>query len=252
LFKIKILIAVLLYASAGCSVLKKNTTEPLPTTDSAVLNLLKQTRDQNISNNGFFIQRGRISTSGAVGRINLMFTLKFSGNGEYLISLRSGTGMEAFRVFLTKDTVLINDRINQNVLCGDPYEFARITGVPPDLMVIIFGDIFRESNKAVIFEDKSRNEIKIDDYFLGLQVKSIVDSKIKKVKSVMLTTGIPDEFIEINYSKYKGDKFKIPGMIEVNDFRRNVKITVRIEKYSAPWYGELEFVPGKGYGLKKL
>jgi hypothetical protein len=79
LLKIKILISILLLGLFGCSVLRKNQTEPLPTNDSAVLNVLKQVRDQNISKNGFFIERGRISTSGAVGRINLMFTLKFSG-----------------------------------------------------------------------------------------------------------------------------------------------------------------------------
>lgn len=232
--------------------MKKAGTENIKPAEQDELIVIKQTLEQNISRTGFFIEKGRINSSGESGRISLLFSLKYNEKGEYLISLRSNTGMEAFRVMIAHDTVLINDRINQRVLYGNPYDFERITGIPSDLLIVIFGDVFRISEKANIYSDISKNELRIEDYFMGLLVKSVIDRRISKVKSVLITTGLPDEFITIDYTKHREDRFKLPVKVEINDFQRKVKIAVRIEKYSVPWIGEIEFIPGKGFNQKKI
>ena len=43
-----------------------------------------------------------------------MATIKYELPDKYLISIRSKAGIEAARIFITKDTVLINDRIKSN------------------------------------------------------------------------------------------------------------------------------------------
>lgn len=242
----------MLLFTVSCSVVRKTQKEDIKPMEQEDLVVIKRTLEQNISRTGFFIERGRISTSGEGGRISLMFSLKYNEKGEYLISLRSNTGMEAFRVMLTKDTVLINDRINQTVLYGNPYDFERITGIPADLLIVIFGDLFRISGKANIYGEDSRAELRIEDYFLGLLVKTVIDKRIAKVKSVLITTGVTDEYISIDYLKHREDRFKLPKKVEINDFRRKVKIALRIEKYSVPWIGEIEFIPGKGFKQKRI
>ncbi len=41
----------------------------------------------------------------------LISTVKYRKPGNYLVSVKHRTGVEAARIYITKDTVLINDRI---------------------------------------------------------------------------------------------------------------------------------------------
>jgi hypothetical protein len=207
---------------------------------------------RNISNSGFFIHKGRIQTSGESGRISLFFSMKFTPPYNYLISLRSKTGMEAFRILLSSDTVLINDRLNKSVLYGNIKDFEKITGLPAALLKVSYGDIFIGDAKLQPGELCLNSEVKLNEYYLGLMVKTTIDCLNEKVKSVMLTTGVPDEFITIDYKKHRDDYSRLPRKVEINDFRRKIKITLSLDKYTAPWVGDIEFIPGTGYSVKPL
>ena len=213
---------------------------------------LRQTEVRNITNSGFFIQKGRISTSGDAGRINLLFTMKYAKPGIYLISLRSITGAEAFRVYITPDTVLINDRLNQQLLYGNPFDFERIAGIHPDLLRISLGDIATNSTGIISGNECQGNRLQIESYYKGLLIRSVIDCRIEKVISAILNTGNPDGGINITYEKHRYDFYRIPRKIDINDYLRNVKITVRIDKYLSPWIGDVEFIPGNGYSIKSL
>jgi hypothetical protein len=252
LYKVIIISIVVLVISNGCAVSKSTEMEISSLSQINTQKTIQLTEKQNITNSSFFIERGRISTSGDGGRINLLFTMKYSLSGNYLISLKSTTGIEAFRVYLTEDTVLINDRMNQVTLYGNPFEFEKISGLPSALFKLIIGDFFISGENKEIPPDCLDNSMAINDYYKGLIVKSIIDCKLGKTKMVTLTSGTPNELINIFYSKYKPDRYKIPGKIEVNDFRRKVKIVIKIEKYSVPWSDEMKFIPGNGYKLKRL
>jgi hypothetical protein len=160
--------------------------------------------------------------------------------------------MEAFRLYLTADTVLINDRLNKSVLYGSINDFERIVGLPAALLRVSFGDLFYIDPKLQEDELCIDNEIKLNEYFLGLMVKSTIDCRNEKVKSVLLTTGVPDEFITIEYKKGRDDNIGLPRKVEINDFRRKIKITLSLDKYTAPWLGDIEFIPGTGYQVKPL
>jgi hypothetical protein len=242
----------LVFLGYGCEVTKRAGRKIPGITNSNPAGLIQLTESQNITNSSFFIERGGISTSGEGGRINLLFTMKYSQPGNFLISLKSTTGIEAFRIYLSKDTVLINDRINKVTLFGNPSDFERISGLPADLLRISVGDIFIgnkiESNSGMCID----NYMTINDYFQGLIIKSIIDCGLGKTKSAIISSGRLDEQINIIYSKFRSDIYKVPGRIELNDLRRKVKIVIKIEKYSIPWTGGMEFIPGNGYKLKRL
>lgn len=252
MYKLIILEVVAMIISYGCSVSKRAGREITALSQIDSKKALQLTEKQNITNSSFFIERGKISTSGEGGRINLLFTMKYTQPGKYLISLKSTTGIEALRVYLTEDTVLINDRIKLVTLYGKPFDFAKIAGLPAALLKVSVGDLFITDKNKEIPQKCIDNSLTITDYFQGLIIKSIIDCKIGKTKNVILTSGIPNELISIFYSKHKQDGYEIPGRIEVNDFRRKVKIVIRIEKYYVPWFGEMIFIPGSGYKLRKL
>jgi hypothetical protein len=252
LYKLIILFATAVIFCCGCSVSKKTRRELSSALQIDSKKVLKLAEKQNITNGSFFIEKGKISTSGDEGKISLLFTMKYSQPGKYLISLKSITGIEAFRIYLTEDTVLINDRINKVTLYGEPFDFEKISGVPAPLLKIILGDVFINDENKVIPEQCIDNRMNVNDYYKGLTIKSIINCKLGKINEVTLSSETPVEVINIFYSKYKQDNFKIPGHIEVNDFRKKVKIIIKIEKYSIPWPGEIEFIPGTGYKKQRL
>lgn len=238
--------------SWGCSVSKRTGKASTALFQNDSKKIVQLAEKQNITNNSFFIERGKISTYGEGGRIKLLFTMKYVKPGKYLISLKSTTGIEAFRVYITEDTVLINDRINRVTLYGKPFDFEKISGLPAPLLKVSLGDIFMVDENKVINGKCTNNSLTVDDHYRGLIIKSMIDCKLGKTKIVTLTSGTPNELINIFYSKYKKDNFKMPGRIEVKDFRRKVRIIIKIERYSVPWPGEIEFIPGSGYKLRKL
>lgn len=252
MFRSGLILATILLLISSCAGSRRvnSSVENEGSKDAAIV--LERTLERNLTNGGFFIHKGRISTSGESGRIGLFFTMKFIPPSNYLISIRSKTGMEAFRVYITNDTVLINDRLNKSVLYGNVSDFEKIAGLPAALLKVSIGDLFVVDFKLLPDEKCIDNEIKLSEYFMGLMVKSTVDCKSEKVKSVLLTTGVPDEFITIEYKKARDDIFKLPRKVEINDFRRKIRITLSLDKYTSPWIGEIEFIPGSGYTVKPL
>jgi outer membrane biogenesis lipoprotein LolB len=251
LYKVELLALVVLLISAGCGTVKNSSTFP----DKGQRNakeVLLNTSGKNITGAGFFIRKGKILTDNESGRTSLYFTMKYNAEGKYLISIRSKTGMEAFRVFLSKDTILINDRLNRKVLYGNGKDFEKITGIPAALLKISIGDFFY--NKPVISGGDYcvNNEVKLSDYFQGLIVNSTIDCRTEKLKSIVVSTGSPDKYITIDYRKYREDNYSVPRRVEVNDPARRIKIVITIDKYVAPWVGEIEFIPGSGYKSKPI
>ncbi len=247
-----IILVVSIIVLSGCAGLRETSMNIEEEGNIPTERTLGQVETRNLTNSGFFIQKGRISTSGDAGRINLLFTMKYVKPDKYLISLRSVTGIEAFRVFISGDTVLINDRLNRELLYGTPFDFERITGIHPDLLRVSFGDLITENIKIIDNNGCTGNELNVESYYMGLLIHSIIDCRQEKVKSVILSSGFPGETITIDYRKHRYDYFRIPRRVEINDSRRNVKIALKIDKYISPWIGEIEFIPGSGYKRKSL
>ncbi|MFN8241976.1 MAG: DUF4292 domain-containing protein [Bacteroidales bacterium] len=214
--------------------------------------LLGKTLLKNVSFDGYFIEKGRISSSGQEGRISLFFNMKCQAKGVYMISLRSFAGLEAFRVYIDKDTVLVNDRLNQVLLKGDPVDFEKITGLPFELLNIITGDFFPGKS----LDEKSngcRNGVtKYSGYLRGLLLDYEIDCNKSKVRSLKIGTGVGERNITLNYSGYRSMGKMVPRKVNIVDELRRVKITLKIEKISNPWFGEINFTPGKGYKVRGL
>jgi hypothetical protein len=252
LYKVGVIGLLFLLVSAGCASTHKATVGNSDISQREVKDILKGVNSKNITGTGFFIRKGKIVTESESGRVSLFFTMKYSADGKYLISIRSRTGMEAFRVFISNDTILVNDRLNRNVLYGKNHDFEKISGIPASLLKISVGDFFF-NKPALEGSDKCMNdEIRLNDYFAGLIINSTIDCKVDKLKSIIVSTGGPDKYITIDYHRFRDDTYSVPKKIEVNDSGRNIRIIISIEKYLAPWVGEIDFIPGTGYKRKPL
>jgi hypothetical protein len=252
LYKIIFISIIVFSLGSRCSVSRNSGKGVTQLSSKEAKDILKVTKNQNITNSSFFIEKGKIFTSGKGGNIKLLFTMKFKQPGIYLISLKSWTGIEAFRVYITNDTVLINDRINKITYFGKPFDFEKITGLPADLLKVSVGDFFTGNEEEKLTEKCIANKLIVNDYIQGLIIRTIIDCYLGKANSIMVTSGTPDDMINISYSKHKNDYYKIPGKVELNDLKKNVKIVIKIEKVSIPWNGEIEFIRGKGFNLKRL
>ncbi len=246
------LISIAVLFISSCAVQKKEREGKYFTPAISLENRIEKVSAKNLTNSGFFIRKGKIITRSSDARFNLFFTMRFNTQGKYLISIRSRTGIEAFRVYIDGDSVLINDRLNRNVLYGNTRDFAKITGLPVNLLKISFGDFFFNRPSTKDGTDCSKGEILLNDYYLGLTVNSKIDCSRDKVKSIIVSTGEPDKFISVDYSRFRDDNYSVPGRVRINDPLRKVGITLTIDKYMAPWSGDIEFEPGEGYKLKPI
>jgi outer membrane biogenesis lipoprotein LolB len=243
---------IILVLSSGCATKKRATDYLSVSTGLSGTEIIKRVAAKNLTTTGFFIQKGKITTSGETGRISLYFTMKYSSDGKYLISLRSKSGIEAFRIYLSRDTILVNDRLKRNVLYGKSEDFEKITGLPAALLKISVGDLFINRPLNLKNINCVDDEIRIDDYFFGINIISTISCNAVKLKSVNVSTGEPGKYIIINYLKWREDTYTVPHKVEINDSGRKIKITISIDKYLAPWVGELDFIPGTGYKSKPL
>jgi hypothetical protein len=77
-----------------------------------------------------------------------------------------------------------------------------------------------------------------------------IDCERKKIKRLILASGTPGKSIIISYSKYRNSNKRVPRKVEIIDETRSVRISLKVEKISHPWFGNIEFIPGAGYEIK--
>ncbi|HVN58447.1 MAG TPA: DUF4292 domain-containing protein [Bacteroidales bacterium] len=246
MYKVVLYISFAAILLSGCAVNGRRAETKVFSGGQNAKEILRNVSSKNLTATGFFIQKGRISTYSSESRITLFFTMKYNTAGNYLISVRSRTGMEAFRAFMTKDTVLINDRLNKRLLYGNPRDFTYISGLPVELLKISVGDIYM--NMPQLSETGClNNEFEVSDICEGLKISAKIDCRREKMKHVSITGSQASNSIIIDYNKFKEDSYGVPEKIEINDAYKKIRFVISIDKYIAPWVGEFEFIPGSNY-----
>lgn len=241
-----------MFIITGCTATKKAGNNERSNNNEEERIIVEEVSGNNLTNRDFFINKGKITSRSEAGKITLFFTMKYKNPDVYLISLRNRIGIEAMRMLITSDTVLINDRINKTVLYGSKYHFERITGIPVELLKISIGDFITFKKEPDIVIDAVNKELNINDYYQGILIRSTIDIDNKKAKKTIITTGSANEYINLDYIRHRYDINKVPRCIKVYDFRKKLAIKINIEKYTTPWFGEIDFIPGTGYYIKQL
>jgi hypothetical protein len=235
----------------GCSVIKKKSVSENIDTEGSVSNLLEGIKRQNITNRNFFVQRAEIEVIADNYKQKLLASIKYNFPDKYLISLRSKTGVEVARIFITEDTVLVNDRFNKILYFGKPDNLKKKYNISHELLPIIFGDLI--TGKETLGDNIICTDNKADiSYNLnGIKISYLVDCDRMKIVSACQEIDIKTNYKDIKYDDFvKVGYGLMPSMIHM-DFSE-ADITVKIEKIEAPWAGTVEFIPGSRYDLIEL
>jgi len=216
-------------------------------------NVLEDIQNLNISSKSFFIQKAEIELLTKESSEKFVANIRFEFPDKYLISLKSRTGIEGARVYINKDSILINDRINKKMYFGDSFYFKRKYGLNQSLLPLIFGDLLLDQKTGNRNSDCSGNKMDLESVVKGVLLKYVVDCQRRKVILVNQTGSSSSNGLEIKYEKFfKLENILIPGLVEVVENEFNTKIKIRISKIEYPWIGSVKFVAGKGYELIKL
>jgi hypothetical protein len=216
-------------------------------------NVLEDVEEQNISKNSFFIQKAEIELITGNDKEKFLASIKFEKPDKYLVSLRSKTGIEGARIYISGDSILVNDRINKRMYFGTSFYLKKKFGLTQTFLPLIFGDIIMnsecEKGQGKCVDDR----MNVSCIQKGVKLSYEIDCRKRKSISVTQMNNFAMEGFKITYEGYYrlGNKF-IPKTVEFKDTQYNTTIKIKILKAELSWNGTVKFIPGKGYELIEL
>jgi hypothetical protein len=243
----KIIILSLIIAT-GCSVSRKRSIIPpaVPVIEEA--SLFRQLVSSNITTSDFDILKADIEiVSNGSGR-KLLGTVKYRTNGEYLISLRHRTGIEAARIFISRDTVMVNDRIYRNLYIGSNDWLIKSYGIGTNLIPLVFGDYHGNMSEAVTIRDCTTGTSEIQGYVGDRELWYFIDCRTGKASSVTISDKTGRNSVNLGFGEYRrSGNILYPGRISIEDQSGNNRIYIVIGSVEFRDTGKLEFIPGNNY-----
>lgn len=242
-------ILLIIFCLSGCSVIKQSKLSDTAV-DNEFLNseIVNAVKGNNLTNNNLYISKAEIIISGEDVDKKLIASLKFNYPDRYLISVKSWSGIEVGRFFLTSDTILVNDRINKKLYYGSGQYFKRKYGIKISELPVIIGDLVEENlsdnEKTKCFD----NKLNLKEFIKGTEINYFIDCKKKKIIKIRRENILAGEKMEFQYSDFiRNDKILFPGKIKIEIFQKKIDIEIKIKKVDFTWEGNIEFVPGKQY-----
>ena len=235
------------FFGAGCSVMRSTKSVNQESSDIVSSeNIIKEVQKNNLTNNNFFIEKAEIEYSNAEIKRKILGSLKFEAPDKYLISLRSAAGIEFARVYIEKDTLMINDRINRKFYRGYSGTMISKFHVSPDLLPLIIGDFLGDIMSVPQIVSAEKGIISRETVFKGMRINFLIDVKRGKVNFAEMKNSFNERNVQIKFSKYIENQYiAYPGVIEVVDL--DWKLKIKIRRIQVRSNEKIEFIPGKGY-----
>ena len=204
----------------------------------------------NFTTQPFFIQRADINIVGDGISQKVNATIKFAQPDSFLISLRAFLGIEVARIFLTRDTILVNDRINSTLYFGSNQNLSAKYGFDLMFFPVLLGDLITgvqalqgvncNDGKAV-FREIRKNYI----------VNYFIDCETKKCKEVTVESG--SNYISVEFGNFgKDGKMVFPRYVKINNFANFAFFEMAIERVEFGVSSSIEFIPGRNFDRVEL
>jgi hypothetical protein len=203
---------------------------------------------QNLTSESFYIQKAEIKVLIKGERRNFIASVKFHKPDSFLISLRSNSGIEAARILLTSDSIIINDRINRTLLYGKKSDAVRKYGFSIHMVPLFLGDIIiREKERLESFEC-FQGSVNLDTYIDGFKINYSIGCNKQKSELTSIIRETDTKPIQLKFSDYirLGDKYfaRKVTMVNLNSFEL---VSIKFSKIEMNWHGVIEFIPGRNY-----
>ena len=236
---------------AGCSV-KRKTLSSAPDSDlntSATLRV-SDIAELNFTAQSFFIPRADINIVGNDISQRAIATIKFAQPDTFLITVRASGILgivEAARIFLTSDTILINDRFNSVLYFGSNQNIRNIYGFDLMFFPVLLGDLITETqtfagincnDEIAVFREYRRNYI----------INYFIDCATRKSKRVVVETGFMSDNIAIEFDDFGNDgKMIFPRYVKINNFANFALLELKIDRVEFGTGTDIEFIPGRNF-----
>jgi len=204
--------------------------------------------EQNITSNSFNIQKAEVEITDQGEKQRFFASVKYSKPDSFLITVRSTTGIEAVRIFSTKDTVLINDRINRIFFYGSREAVRKKYGLSSMLFPVLLGDLITSDKNGAAKHKCENGVINIDSYLDGNKVGYLINCESLKAMKITLTRELDTKPAFFTYSSFdivSGITFA--ERLIISDLNNVDLIDVKFSKIQIPWKGYMVFVPGNNY-----
>lgn len=236
----------------GCSIFRKTGVKNFQKAEGEIR--AKDIVSNNLSNNSFYIQKASIAVTDGSISSRFLATLKFRYPDSLQISLKAKIGYEAVRIFMTKDTLIINDRINKKLRVGNPQDLRKKYGVDPDLIFVLLGDFIIDP-EAESVNIKCHNGF-ADNRFVvgGRNLDYKIDCKLKKITGAQFEGEMKTGNLSIEFSGfYDVDGLIIPGVTLVSSDKSALTATIEVEKANRRYQGIIgPMKAGNNYDILRL
>ena len=231
---------------SGCSIFQHER-KVVPERESLLEVSVNSIIENNLTKDNFNIQKAEIQYIEEGTAVNLIASLKYRSDGNYLIILRSRTGIEIARIYITKDTLIVNDRINKKLYCGSSDYLEEKYGITADAIPLLFGDLIIDNKIKKIVECKGdKGEIKGNINSKNINYR--VDCRKKKVTDINVENSTGVSRIEIKLGNFQNLEEKIyPEFIDLIETNNISEIRIRIRKIEFKNEDEIKFIPGTNY-----
>lgn len=252
--KIGILVMTLTLFSLSCSTTRKaGKLKPFPVEKSFSSGYAGSIETNNLSGYDFFIRKAEIELTGNNIRNRFNASIRFRRPDSLLISVRSSVGIEAARIFLTRDTLLVNDKVNKKLLTGNTRILGVKYGIDPSLIFAVLGDfiIAKADENRII---KCLNGIYRDSFSInGKNIEYAVDCKKGKTINAYFEGTLTTGNITLSFGSFKKmDGLTVPQEIVMKDDLSEMSVNLKIENAEIGWEGKIGFIPGSGYEVVYL
>lgn len=248
----KTLIFIALISLSACAIKKVASERQFDSRSLSGEQLIDSVYKRNISEYDYFIEKAEIKIVTNENTERYLFTIKHQKPDKYLVSIRNTSGIEGVRIFITEDSIFVNDRINSRLMIGKRSFLERRIGIPGDFFKVAFGDLVYDKKRAGSKVEQINNQLNIISYRSDYAYKSQIDSYLGKVIACEIINLITGKRKSLTFGNFARKNMTVAQLITFEDEERNISAKVKISRIQIPWEGEINFIPGKGYAREEF
>ena len=231
---------------AGCSVTRRNTAVVYQEGSGKFIST-DRIIALNVTNYDFNILKAEIEIKNEIESRKMIGNLKYKKPGTYLISLRSQAGIEAARIYVSMDTILINDRLNKKLYYGSPEHLLNKYGISTSILPVIVGDYISEEADNIQIKC-TNNQASIRQITGDKEILYNISCGKRKVTDIISTDPLSGKGISIKFDKFEeSENILMARKIKIADSAGETSISINIMKVEPGRESEITFIPGKNY-----
>ena len=240
------ILVLMLVISNNCTVFKRT---KLTNEKASEGSFMEKVVNNNLTHRNFYIQKAEVNLISQDLAEKINATVKYKKPDTMMVSIKSFAGIEAARFYMTADTMLVNDRINRQILYGQPADFYKRYGFRIEIAGIIFGDFLGDIKEIYgSYNCKDGGTVEKDVFKERQRIKYAIDCKSKKAIYAEAVSFDSGRVIKFYFGDFKSlGRVTYPRRIKIIDEEMSAQIEINIKRIDIEWSGSIKFIPGTGY-----